>query len=114
MIPGAAVSTAAPFVFAGLQAVPLRDEEAAGPSLTNWSAAGRIPDVYPVALFRLEVRAPPHLHVDEDIVLAKVGFRNIAVHDYARLDPQIVRGIAADHLGDLEEFANEVLRKPAG
>jgi predicted nucleotidyltransferase len=28
-----------------------------------------------------------------------------------KLDPQVVRGIAADHLGDLEEFANEVLRK---
>lgn len=39
------------------------------------------------------------------------SFGNIAVHDYAKLDPRVVRGIAADHLGDLEEFANEVLRK---
>ena len=45
------------------------------------------------------------------VLHAAVGFRNIAVHDYAKLDPQVVRGIAADHLGDLEEFANEVLRK---
>lgn len=45
------------------------------------------------------------------VLHAAVGFRNIAVHDYAKLDPQIVRGIAADHLGDLEEFANAVLRK---
>ncbi len=45
------------------------------------------------------------------VLHAAIGFRNIAVHDYAKLDPQVVRGIAADHLGDLEEFANEVLRK---
>ena len=45
------------------------------------------------------------------VLHAAVGFRNIAVDDYAKLDPQVVRGIAADHLGDLEEFANEVLRK---
>jgi hypothetical protein len=45
------------------------------------------------------------------VVEAAIGFRNIAVHDYTRLDPRIVRGIAVDHLGDLEEFANEVLRK---
>lgn len=42
---------------------------------------------------------------------AAVGFRNIAVHDYTKLDPLVVRGIAADHLGDLEEFTNEILRK---
>ena len=40
-----------------------------------------------------------------------IGFRNIAVHDYTKLDPRVIHGIAADHLGDLEEFANEVLRK---
>ncbi len=45
------------------------------------------------------------------VLHAAVGFRNIAVHDYTKLDPQIVRGIATDHLDDLEEFANEVLRK---
>ena len=45
------------------------------------------------------------------VLHAAVGFRNIAVDDYAKLDPQVVRGIAADHLGDLEEFANAVLRK---
>jgi uncharacterized protein YutE (UPF0331/DUF86 family) len=45
------------------------------------------------------------------VLHAAIGFRNIAVHDYTKLDPQVVRGIAADHLGDLEEFANEVLRK---
>lgn len=39
------------------------------------------------------------------------GFRNVAVHNYRELDPAIVRGIAADHLGDLEEFASEVLKK---
>jgi uncharacterized protein YutE (UPF0331/DUF86 family) len=45
------------------------------------------------------------------VLHAAIGFRNIAVHDYTKLDPRVVRGIAADHLGDLEEFADEVLRK---
>lgn len=40
-----------------------------------------------------------------------VGFRNVAVHNYRELDPQVVRGIASDHLGDLETFASEVLKK---
>jgi uncharacterized protein YutE (UPF0331/DUF86 family) len=40
-----------------------------------------------------------------------VGFRNVAVHNYRELDPRVVRGIAADHLGDLEAFASEILKK---
>jgi len=42
---------------------------------------------------------------------AMVGFRNVAVHNYRDLDPAIVNGIAADHLGDLETFANQVLAR---
>ena len=34
-----------------------------------------------------------------------LGFRNIAVHDYARLDLEIVRAILDRQLGDLEQFA---------
>ena len=38
-------------------------------------------------------------------MLAMVGFRNVAVHDYRRLDLAIVRSIVTDHLGDFLEFA---------
>jgi hypothetical protein len=34
----------------------------------------------------------------------------VAVHNYGELDPAIVHGIAAEHLGDLEVFASEVLK----
>ncbi len=39
-----------------------------------------------------------------------VGFRNIAVHDYARLDLAIVGAILDRHLGELERFAGESIR----
>lgn len=39
-----------------------------------------------------------------------VGFRNIAVHDYARVDLAIVQSIIERHLGDLERFASESIR----
>lgn len=42
-----------------------------------------------------------------------VGFRNVAVHDYARLDLAIVRAILERHLGDLEQFAAESIRAGA-
>jgi uncharacterized protein YutE (UPF0331/DUF86 family) len=37
-----------------------------------------------------------------------VGFRNIAVHDYDRLDREILKSIVRDHLSDLEDFATTV------
>ncbi len=36
---------------------------------------------------------------------AMVGFRNVAVHDYRRLDLAIVRSIVTDHLDDFLQFA---------
>jgi uncharacterized protein YutE (UPF0331/DUF86 family) len=38
-----------------------------------------------------------------------MGFRNIAVHDYAALDPAIVDAIVAKHLGDLDLFVDAIL-----
>jgi len=38
-----------------------------------------------------------------------VGFRNVAVHDYATLDGEVVRGIARDRLGDLEDLIASLL-----
>lgn len=37
------------------------------------------------------------------------GFRNIAVHDYQTLDPEILKSILANGLRDLEEFYATVL-----
>lgn len=42
-----------------------------------------------------------------------VGFRNIAVHDYARVDLEIVRAILERHLGELGRFAEESIREGA-
>ncbi|MFP3940149.1 MAG: type VII toxin-antitoxin system HepT family RNase toxin [Thermoanaerobaculia bacterium] len=39
------------------------------------------------------------------------GFRNIAVHEYAEVDPEIVDSIVKNHLGDLRDFAGVVLRR---
>jgi len=39
---------------------------------------------------------------------AMVGFRNIAVHDYERLDRDILKGILRERLGDLAAFAHAV------
>lgn len=40
---------------------------------------------------------------------AMVGFRNIAVHDYAALNPDVVRSIAHDRLGDIETLVGGLL-----
>ena len=37
-----------------------------------------------------------------------VAFRNIAVHEYRRLDWRIVFSLATQHLGDFRDFAREV------
>lgn len=39
-----------------------------------------------------------------------VGFRNVAVHDYQRLNLDIVRSIVRERLDDFTEFARVVLR----
>lgn len=39
-----------------------------------------------------------------------VGFRNIAIHNYAQLDLNIVRSIIEQRLGDFREFARFLIR----
>jgi uncharacterized protein YutE (UPF0331/DUF86 family) len=39
-----------------------------------------------------------------------VGFRNVAIHDYQRLDLEILKAILRDRLVDLETFARSALR----
>jgi len=52
------------------------------------------------------------LLTDAEMGLARamVGFRNVAVHDYATLDVEVVRGIARDRLGDLDALGSALLR----
>jgi uncharacterized protein YutE (UPF0331/DUF86 family) len=40
-----------------------------------------------------------------------VGFRNIAVHDYQTLDPNVIQSIVQRHLGDLRAFARAIVEK---
>ncbi len=44
-----------------------------------------------------------------DRMTKMTGFRNIAVHDYQTLDPEILKSILANGLRDLEEFYATVL-----
>ena len=46
---------------------------------------------------------------ERSLAAAMVGFRNVAVHDYATLDVEVVRGIARDRLGDLESLVASLL-----
>jgi uncharacterized protein YutE (UPF0331/DUF86 family) len=39
-----------------------------------------------------------------------VGFRNVAVHDYQKLDLEIVRRIIVDHLDDFLAFVRVILQ----
>ncbi len=50
--------------------------------------------------------------LSESVGSAMIGmskFRNIVVHDYARIDPEIVVGILRKNLSDLKGFAREIL-----
>jgi uncharacterized protein YutE (UPF0331/DUF86 family) len=38
-----------------------------------------------------------------------VGFRNVAVHEYRRLDPAVVRTVVQHRLGDFEDLCRELL-----
>ncbi len=39
-----------------------------------------------------------------------VGFRNIAVHDYSAINPDILKAILQNHLVDFEEFNTQILK----
>ena len=39
-----------------------------------------------------------------------IGFRNIAVHDYREVDDKILQNVIEKHLGDLIEFARQMLK----
>ena len=39
------------------------------------------------------------------------GFRNVAVHEYRRLDPAVLDGIVRERLGDLRAFAATIVER---
>ena len=41
---------------------------------------------------------------------AMVGFRNIAIHNYQDIDPEILKAILQGRLSDLEDFSAAILR----
>lgn len=47
-------------------------------------------------------------------MLAMVGFRNVAVHDYRRLDLDIVAAIAGSHVGEFLDFARAMVSLDTG
>lgn len=44
-----------------------------------------------------------------EVARSMVGFRNVAVHDYASLKPEVVQGIVRDHLGEIESLVDGIL-----
>ncbi len=52
--------------------------------------------------------------IDESLktILCKmVGFRNISVHDYGQINPDIVRSLVQNHVGDFEAFYTLVFKR---
>ena len=45
----------------------------------------------------------------EQTMVKMAKFRNIVVHDYARIDPEIVVGILKKDISDFKRFAKEIL-----
>ena len=43
-------------------------------------------------------------------LIRMVGFRNVIAHDYGDLDYTVVRDVLANRLGDLDEFARDMIR----
>jgi uncharacterized protein YutE (UPF0331/DUF86 family) len=55
-----------------------------------------------------------HQIINEEMktILCKmVGFRNISVHDYGQINPEIVRNLVQNHVGDFETFYTLVFKR---
>ncbi|MBI4774509.1 MAG: DUF86 domain-containing protein [Deltaproteobacteria bacterium] len=61
-------------------------------------------DLFAVLSENQVITGPVH---ESMVKMAK--FRNIVVHDYTRIDPEIVVGILRDHLADFRRFAKEII-----
>lgn len=48
------------------------------------------------------------------VMSSMVGFRNISVHDYSEIKPEIVKSIVKSRLSDFEKFYEIVFRRAQG
>jgi uncharacterized protein YutE (UPF0331/DUF86 family) len=64
----------------------------------------RVPATYAEAF---EVLAEAGLldAAQREVMVRMAGFRNVVVHEYARIDPEIVVRVLREHLDDLAGFA---------
>lgn len=45
-----------------------------------------------------------------NVMIKMAKFRNIIVHDYARIDPEVMVGILRKNINDLKSFSREILQ----
>lgn len=72
----------------------------------NQPMPGNMADCFP-ALAKLQWITPPIA----DRMTKAVGFRNVMVHEYEKVNWSIVYRIAHDHLDDLKHFGKQVTEK---
>jgi uncharacterized protein YutE (UPF0331/DUF86 family) len=69
----------------------------------------RVPETYAEA-FEVLGEASLLDGAQQEAMARMSKFRNVIVHDYARVDPAIVVGVLREHLGDFTRFRTAVLR----
>ena len=47
-------------------------------------------------------------------MMKMVGFRNIAVHEYQKLNTDILKSVIDNHIDEISQFAEDVIRKWGG
>jgi uncharacterized protein YutE (UPF0331/DUF86 family) len=60
------------------------------------------------ALFSLLAQASWLSEETARFLRAAVGFRNVLVHGYIAVDPEVLRDVLENHLGDIAQFVAEV------
>ncbi len=69
----------------------------------------RMPETY-ADMFRILVEKSILSQSRIDAFEKMARFRNIVVHDYERIDPEIVIGILKNNLGDFEDFKASIIK----
>jgi uncharacterized protein YutE (UPF0331/DUF86 family) len=69
----------------------------------------RMPEIY-ADMFRILVEKGILSESRIDAFEKMAGFRNIVVHDYERIDPEIVIGILRNNLDDFEDFKTSIIK----
>ena len=69
----------------------------------------RMPETY-ADMFRILVEKSILSESRVDAFEKMARFRNIVVHNYERIDPEIVIGILRNNLGDFEDFKTSIIK----